>query len=222
MTVRWLGNLIVCLGLIMSWSALSHSPHLGPDEAAWTAPDGRRLTLAMLYGDGIIAADPGRPVVLDEAKRIIALGPLAYDGTIKCERDGVCKVLLGRSSSVDAVTPDPAGFRAPLMELPYPEYEKDEYGFQPTRSTFDDEWFRWTTAYRQAPIVSLFFTFLFACFAYWAGAWPLRVARALKPRTGKSVVRCLFWWSDRPLQCCCQSSQRPCFSSFTSGTGAPS
>jgi hypothetical protein len=99
------------------------------------------------------------------------------------------KILLGASTGVHTIMPEPTGFRTPLPELPYPEYEKEEYGFQPATSTLTDELFRWTAAYRRAPAVSLFFTIVFGCFGYWAGAWPMRLARFLKPRITQSIVR---------------------------------
>jgi hypothetical protein len=55
--------------------AFAHSPYVR-GETPWISPDGRQLAVGMLYGDGIFLADPARPVILDEQRRVLAMGPL--------------------------------------------------------------------------------------------------------------------------------------------------
>jgi hypothetical protein len=138
------------------------------DTVPWTAPDGRTMSIGMLYGESIIAATPARPVVLDEQGRVVAVGPLAHDGIVRCRNSADCRVLLGLSRGPASVEPDPGTFD-PFRGRPDPMQgfyvtggERLELGFRPVESTWSDEWFRWTAAYRRSPTISLIFTVIFA------------------------------------------------------------
>jgi hypothetical protein len=158
--------------VVFAGLALAHSPHLSP-KADWTAPDGKRYGVAMLWGDGIIAADPGRPVVLDESGQVVALGPLVTDAFIHCRTRSDCIVILdqhysGKDAAV-AVAPDPLTFQPGRLPDFYPEYEKASYGFKPATLTLADQWVTWTVLFRRAPIFAVPWTLLWVWLGFKCG-----------------------------------------------------
>src|SRR5262249_27979889 len=117
------GCLVLATGL-----ALAHSPYLTPrgEWVSWTAPDDKRYGLALLWGDGIIAANPLRPVVLDARGQVVAVGPLVTDAFIHCRTpDKDCIVFLDlrhhEKDTPAAVTPDPSAFWGGREPDFYPE-----------------------------------------------------------------------------------------------------
>jgi hypothetical protein len=171
------------------------------DTVPWTAPDGRTMTIGMLYGEGIIFADPARPVVLDEQGRVVAVGPLAHDGIVRCPHSANCRVLLGLSRGPASVEPDPGTFD-PFRGRPDPMEgfyvtggEQLELGFRPVESTWSDEWFRWTAAYRRSPIISLIFTVIFAALAR-GSARPLLMSG---PLSNRSLLKDERWRTQRMI-----------------------
>jgi hypothetical protein len=153
-----------CLVLLAGF-ALAHSPHLG-SKTDWTAPDGKRYSVAMLWGDGIIGADPGSPVVLDETGQVVALGPVVKDGFVHCRAPSDCVVILDRNyfekdpRPPAAVVPDPSTFQPGRSPDFYPEEEKVFYGFKPASLILADQWVAWTVLYRRAPLFAVLWTLL--------------------------------------------------------------
>jgi hypothetical protein len=82
---RRIGVVWGCL-VFMAGPAPAPSPYLSPraDWVYWNSPDERPYSLAVLWGDGILAANPLRPVVLDAEGHVVALGPLVTDAYIHC------------------------------------------------------------------------------------------------------------------------------------------
>lgn len=169
------------------------------DEVSWMAPDRRKMTIGMLYGEGILSSTPARPVVLDEQGRVVALGPLAYDGIVRCLQVDRCRVLLGFSHGPRTVEPDPATFD-PFLGRPGPcngffvtGGDQPEFGFRAVESTWGDEWFRWTAAYRRAPVLSIFITALFAAL----GRMVVKPLPLWKRPAGHRLVRDAKWCTRR-------------------------
>lgn len=113
-------------------SAYAHAPYLA-ELQPWVAPDGRSYNVGMLYGDGIFAPDPGRPVVVID-DQVVAIGPLSTDGIVRCGGKN-CQVIL---NYWEKVIPEPAQFRDGIAWRVgpgdrggiAPQYHKTEYGFR--------------------------------------------------------------------------------------------
>jgi hypothetical protein len=122
--------------------------------------------MAMLWGDGLIGADPGRPVILDEAGLVVGIGPVVKDGFVHCRAPSDCIAILDRNYFEKdglppaAVVPDPSTFQPGRSPDFYPEEEKSSYGFKPANLTLADQWVAWTALFRQAPIFASLWTLL--------------------------------------------------------------
>lgn len=178
-TLSWVLGLVVLAG-----AAFAHSPYVSR-TTNWIAPDGARFTIAVLYGDGIVASDPGRPVVLDGAGQVVALGPLVHDAFVHCRTEGDCIVLLDpiggglTAPQSEAIAPDPSAFRPGRSADFYPEHEKVAFGFKPVPIAAADRWVFWTVPFRRAPKLASAFGLLFAGFGFLSGwvlapAWRIR------------------------------------------------
>lgn len=131
--------MVTCFAFILVVpAAMAHSPYL-EGRAVWSAPDGTNFEIAFIYGDSIIgfASDPGRPVVLDAAGKVVALGPRIKNGLVHCSEPDHCAILLS-SFLPTKVVPNQKSFRPGRDPDFYPEFEKEEYGFEPVPMTLSD------------------------------------------------------------------------------------
>lgn len=139
--------LVVAVVGILLWhagAASAHRPYLR-DLVPWVGPDGTPYQIGMLFGDGIVASDPGRPVVLDSSQKVIALGPLTHDGFAACVAPSECRLLTTHLKAV----PAPESFRAGRPADFYPEHEREEYGFKLHPHDWADTWIAWTVPFRR-------------------------------------------------------------------------
>jgi hypothetical protein len=187
-----LATLICALSVVVfAGAALAHSPYL-LWKTDWVAPDGTQYSIAILFGDGIIVSDPGRPVVLDSAGQVVAMGPLVKNAFVRCRSQSDCIVLLDPwlgwdegDAEGEAVAPDPSTFRAPRSPHFYPESEQVWYGFKAVPVTVGDRWVLWIVPFHRHPTLATAFGLLFALFGFVSGsmlgpAWRMRLKASSK------------------------------------------
>jgi hypothetical protein len=192
----------LCL-VVFAGAAFAHSPYL-LWKTDWVAPDGNRYSIAVHFGDGIIASDPGRPVVLDSAGQVVAMGPLIKDAFVRCRSQSDCIVLLDprpgwdeRAAEGEAVAPEPSTFRSPRSPDFYPESEKVWYGFKAVPVTAGDRWVLWTAPFHRAPTLATAFGLLFAFFGFASGSM-LGPAWRMRSRASSKVTRAAVFLTAWP------------------------
>lgn len=127
--------------LIPTAPALAHSPYYG-DTAAISVPQLGDLWIKLLYGDGIIAADPVRAVLVDADGRALAISPLADSLSLHCktQQGGAECVVFDASKrqvyslSLDWLARTPQRAEARVIEVRgaptmYPDHLGEAYGF---------------------------------------------------------------------------------------------
>lgn len=103
---RWL---IGVLGVVLlaSGPAFAHRPYFTTVRGI-VLPDGRPGEMRVLMGDGIMLADPGRILVLDDRGRLLARSPISARMTLVCTGDGhSCRGYDGGRTLI----PEPSSFR---------------------------------------------------------------------------------------------------------------
>ena len=145
--VWWL--VVLVLYLSANVTARAHSPYLDQKGLrTLLSEDGRRYQVGTLYGDGILFPDPGRPVLLNDQGLVVALGPRAGDGIVRCANKAACAILLDNG---EKIVPDPKSFGPPRIPNFYPEHETVEYGFAAARWTLVDHLVSWTAVIQRYP-----------------------------------------------------------------------
>jgi len=120
--VRCLGIAIVLVGVAGS-AAQAHRPRLADAQFLLYMADGPVAELRLLYGDGILAHDPVRPIVLGANGEVFALGPKGEAAVIDC--NGLqCRVFIFRAHDV-----------LPLVVVP----NKSAFAFVPVHRADDDD-----------------------------------------------------------------------------------
>lgn len=185
-TLLWL------LLLTLASGAGAHSPYLDQEGLrTWIGPDGRRYQLGMLLGDGIFGPDPGRPVVLDDGAKIVAVGPRADDGYSVCYTERNCFIILSQLPFSKAV-PEPTAFRAARIIDFYPEHEKETYGFSHRWLEPQDYWTALTVPLRRAPQTALMATLVITLLIFGL-AFAFRLVARAPNRSWKRVIVQLFF-----------------------------
>jgi hypothetical protein len=134
----------ISLFLLIAGSAWAHAPYYTEVQRI-AAPDGTVYDLKLLHGDGIIAGDPVRAVVVGGDGHAWAISPLALKLHISCFNvDGLrrCSVYDGLSSKV--YEPDPEAWaKWPVIEqagkplrTAYPEDMGKAFGFLTRSATW--------------------------------------------------------------------------------------
>lgn len=122
--------------LLNTGQALAHAPYYTQVEEL-EVQDGEALSLKLLHGDGIIAGDPVRAVVVDSEFRVRAVSPLALNLHIFCEQNGSRRCSVYDSVSAVVYQLDPTSWAlGPVIEeqgkplrTAYPEDMGQNFGF---------------------------------------------------------------------------------------------
>ncbi|CUH54031.1 hypothetical protein [Shimia marina] len=174
--------------------ASAHSPYFGQREKV-ELPEFGEVEFAILFGDGIIFADPSQVIVFDSEGHLLAATPLSDALIIRCNSShnaqscSVYDVVRGLVYKPDF---DHWGRRRTIVENgrpsgdAYPEYINISYGFIERRATFADKLSFEVAGIAHAPGSTLFAIF-------W---WCLALAPMAR----------LFWcwrandWKIKPVQ----------------------
>ncbi|MCV6825067.1 MULTISPECIES: hypothetical protein [Halocynthiibacter] len=117
--------------------AFAHAPYYTQVEKL-ELQDGEIVSLKLLHGDGIIAGDPVRAIVVDSDLRVRAVSPLALKLHIFCEQqDGIrrCRVYDTVTAAVYRLDPSSWALGPVIEELgkplrtAYPEDMGQNFGF---------------------------------------------------------------------------------------------
>jgi hypothetical protein len=104
-------------------TAQAHRPRLAGARLALYMADGPVAELRLLYGDGILAHDPVRPVVVGAHGEVYALGPKGEAAVIACN-GWQCRVFIFLAHGV-----------LPLVLVP----DKSAFVFEPVHRADDDD-----------------------------------------------------------------------------------
>lgn len=129
--------ILLSILLTIAGQVLAHAPYYTQVEKL-EVQDGEGLSLKLLHGDGIIAGDPVRAVVVDSEFRVRAISPLALNLHIFCEQqegsrrcsiyDSVAAVVYQLDLSSRALGPVIEEQGKPLRTA-YPEDMGQNFGF---------------------------------------------------------------------------------------------
>ncbi len=103
------------LWLTATGPASAHSPYFTETQPI-LLPDGQRGEMRIIAGDGIVAADPVRIIILDAERRLIARGPKTWWLSLVCDAPLRCHGY--DHSSGDVIEPDPTTFRQNGAHVP--------------------------------------------------------------------------------------------------------
>src|SRR5262249_47006736 len=95
----FLGIMAIVLATACAPFAAAHLPYFRGYAAPVALPGGDSGLLRRLYGDGLMMADPVRPVVTDKSGAVRALGPVGYAVEHACS-GGTCRVYVYRDTSL--------------------------------------------------------------------------------------------------------------------------
>jgi hypothetical protein len=112
-------RIALILVAVAGGSAQAHPPRLaGPPLALYMA-DGPAAALRLLYGDGILGADPVRPIVVGEHGEVYALGPKGHAVAIACTQQCRVFIFLADETLPRVLVPDKTNFlmRAPIHRV---------------------------------------------------------------------------------------------------------
>lgn len=163
--------LVLCFGL--SAPALAHSPYFGQSEKI-SRPDIGAIEFAVLYGDGIIFADPAQVVAFDSEGHLLAATSLSSAFIIRCDRSDARPTCVAYDELHGIVfEPDYENWaEGRLIEEQgrppgdaYPEHMDIEYGFTQRPATFMEKILFNAQSIVNAPIATLLSVF------WWAVAW---------------------------------------------------
>jgi hypothetical protein len=154
-------------------SASAHQPYFSQSEVI-SGAGSDTVQIKLLRGDGIIAADPYRAVIVAEGGRLLGASPMSTMLSIDCEQDEgrrVCRVYDAATQLV--FEPSPEAFRdggiveADGRPLTYPEDITAEFGFEVRSATAAE-----TLRFEAKRLLFRWPTTLFAV-AWWAVFWVL-------------------------------------------------
>lgn len=137
---------VLCFGL--STPAQAHSPYFGKGEKI-DHPDAGAIEFAVLYGDGIIFADPAQVVVFDREGHLLPATSLSQGFVIKCDRSDARPTCLAYDELQGIVfEPDYGNWaQGRIIEEEgrpsgdaYPELMDIEYGFTQRPATFIEKY----------------------------------------------------------------------------------
>lgn len=145
-----LTSVLVALIAVAASPIAAHSPYYTQFEKI-RLPDGQVGEVRLLHGDGIVYADPVRPVIVDQQSRLVARGPKAFSMIVSCDEEHRCLVVdLWGSRVLDL---DSASFRqgpvqpaATLWPARWPTEDWDledgdeSWGFSSRDATFAEMW----------------------------------------------------------------------------------
>lgn len=193
---RWFALCVSLLVLVSLPHQLSaHSPYFGQSEEI-DLPGFGAIQFAVLYGDGVIFADPARVVVFDSDGTLLAVTPLSVTLFIQCQRsdkEPFCQVYDELSGHVfepayeswvrsGAIAQD----GRPVQD---PELMKAEYGFTQRSATFAE-----TTSFTVAGILNArLVTFLSAL--WWFVAWSSVARHFWRWKRNAWRLVPLRWWT---------------------------
>lgn len=128
--------IVLSVLLLNAGQALAHDPYYTQVKEL-QVQEGEVLSLKLLHGDGIIAGDPVRAVVVDSELRVRAASPLALNLHIFCEKNGrrVCSVYDSVSAVVYQLDPTSWALgpvieeRGKPLRTAYPEDIGLDFGF---------------------------------------------------------------------------------------------
>lgn len=133
-----LSALLIFLCLLCAEQALAHSPYYTQSEQI-QVNESESVTVKLLHGDGIIAGDPVRAIVVDSDLRVRAVSPLALKLHIVChqqEGQRICAVYDSVSSLIYELDPESWAI-GPVIEdqgrplgTAYPEDMGQNFGFR--------------------------------------------------------------------------------------------
>jgi hypothetical protein len=95
----FLGIMVFVLTTVCMPLAAAHLPYFRGYASPVALPGGDSGLLRRLYGDGIMLADPVRPVVIDKRGDVRALGPVGYAAEHSCS-GGSCRVYVYNDTSL--------------------------------------------------------------------------------------------------------------------------
>ena len=163
--------LVLCCGIFSP--AQAHSPYFGQSEKT-NHPDFGAIEFAVLYGDGIIFADPAQVVVFDSDGHLLAATPLSEAFLIRCDSSGAQPTCLAFDELQGIVfEPDFEKWaQGRIIEEEgrpppdaYPEYLEIEYGFTRRPATFVEKISFSAMSMVNSPIATLMSVL------WWAIAW---------------------------------------------------
>lgn len=153
--------------------AAAHSAHFSQSEAI-AIPGYNAVELKLLRGDGILAADPVRAVLVDRDGRLLGVSPVSTILGITCESGTerrTCRVYDGVSGRI--YEPTPADLRdGGIIEVDgrpqaYPEDMTTEFGFEERPASLTE-----TVRFEIEQLLSSWMTTILAL-AWWALFWSL-------------------------------------------------
>ena len=110
--------------LCLSSGASAHQPYARPIAEFWI-PDGGKLTVEKLYGDGVVRPDPVRGQVKDDRGAVVALTLVGLDATSYCPELRRCWILIFDQRSVRPtiwrLQPNDINWTAPIRRITWPE-----------------------------------------------------------------------------------------------------
>jgi hypothetical protein len=140
-------SFLVFAVLVSATSAFSHSPYFGQREKV-ELPEFGEVEFAVLFGDGIMLADPSQVIVFDSEGHLLAATPLSDGLIIRCSRsdDGQsCSAYDAVRGLVYQPDLDLWGRGRTIVEDgrpsgdAYPEYIDISYGFIERPATFAEK-----------------------------------------------------------------------------------
>ncbi len=170
---------VLAIYFFTSLQAFAHSPYFGQGEMI-DHPDFGVVEFAVLYGDGIIGADPSQVVVFDNDGYLLAATPQSVSFLIRCDRSGGVPACYAYDEMRGLVfEPDYEHWaRGRIVEEEgkpprdaYPEYMDIEYGFTQRTATFQEKIAFDVIGILNAPIATLL------AVLWWCLAWSF-IARA--------------------------------------------
>jgi hypothetical protein len=136
-------HLLLSIFLLNAGQALAYAPHYTQVEK-FGVRDGEVFSLKLLHGDGIIAGDPVRAIVVDRDLRVRAVSPLALNLHILCkQQEGSRRCIVYDSVAAVVYQLDPSSWAlGPVIEeggkplrTAYPEDMGQNFGFAQRSAT---------------------------------------------------------------------------------------
>lgn len=184
----------LCFGVFSS--AQAHSPYFGQGEKVDRTDIGA-IEFAVLYGDGIVFADPAQVVVFDSEGYLLAATPLSSAIIIQCDRSDARPTCLAFDELQGIVfEPDYENWaRGRIIEVDgrpsgdsYPELMDIEYGFTQRPATFLEKISFNAQSIRNAPVATLL------AVLWWAAAWSIVTHVVWKwKRSGWQLLPLKIW-----------------------------
>lgn len=202
MIVRLVLSLVLLIFVVVTPGTIrAHSPYFSENTEAFDGPDGTKLDLRLLYGDGIIIADPVRAVIIDSHGQLRAVSPLSHAMQIHCSlRSGRRECLAYDELSGMVHESDPKTWRlgGPIFEndsrhrpatSAYPELMTEEFGFWSRQAGFKEslgfEFAKIVKSPRALVLASLWWMMILILIV------PI-LYRIMRPKTLSS--RRWYWW----------------------------